>query len=297
VLTPTQEEGRQLFDHVNCGIPQTDACLAAGNCPPNTCSNCHTLNPHSNPQTTQPGFFGTAGHSSFGFNPQLFKIPHLRNIYQKVGMFGNPPSPAFLTNDTGHQGDQVREVRGFGLLHDGGMDTVFRFMHGISFAELFTGPGNQGLPTPPDGAAERRQIEAFVLAFPTNLAPIVGQQVTLSAATAAAVTPRIALLLARAEAGECELVAKGTTLTGRSVGFLYVGNGQFETDRDAIPLVTEEALRFLGTLPRHEITYTCTPLGSGRRIGIDRDADGFLDGDEAAASSNPADPTSTPGTP
>jgi hypothetical protein len=28
------------------------------------------------------------------------------------------------------------------------------------------------------------------------------------------------------------------------------------------------------------LTYTCTPPGSGQRIGIDRDLDGVLDGDE-----------------
>jgi len=53
-------------------------------------------------------------------------------------------------------------------------------------------------------------------------------------------------------------------------------------------------LRVLGILPRHEITYTCVPLGSGRRIGIDRDEDGVLDGDEAQAGSDPADPLDTP---
>jgi DNA-binding beta-propeller fold protein YncE len=293
VLTPSQEAGRQLFDHVNCGIPQTDECLAAGNCPPNACSNCHTLEPHSNPQTARPGFFGTAGHASFAFVPQLFKIPHLRNVYQKVGMFGNPPSPAFLTNDTGHQGNQVR---GFGILHDGGMDTVFRFMHGISFAELFTGPGNQGLPTPPEGEAERRQLEAFVLAFPTNLAPIVGQQITLTPTNAAVAGPRIDLLIARANAGECELIVKGQQRRGQlhEVGFFYGGGGRFLPDRVAVPLLTDAVLRRHARAAGGELTYTCVPPGSGKRLGIDRDGDGVRDGDEREAGSDPANPASTP---
>jgi hypothetical protein len=29
-----------------------------------------------------------------------------------------------------------------------------------------------------------------------------------------------------------------------------------------------------------ELTYTCTPPGSGVRMGIDHDEDGILDGDE-----------------
>jgi hypothetical protein len=53
-------------------------------------------------------------------------------------------------------------------------------------------------------------------------------------------------------------------------------------------------LRSLGLLPRHEITYTCVPVGSGRRIGIDRDEDGVLDGDEADAGSDPANPHDPP---
>jgi hypothetical protein len=36
------------------------------------------------------------------------------------------------------------------------------------------------------------------------------------------------------------------------------------------------------------------PPGSGLRLAIDRDADGFLDGDEEEEGSDPADPTSTP---
>jgi hypothetical protein len=293
VLTSDQKAGRQLFDRINCGIPQSDACLAAGNCPPNSCSNCHTLDPRSNPQTAAPGFFGSAGNSSFAFVPQLFKIPHLRNVYQKVGMFGNPPSPVFLTSDTGHQGDQVR---GFGILHDGGMDTVFRFMHGISFSELFTGPGNDGLPVPPDGEEERRQLEAFVLAFPTNLAPIVGQQITLTSTSAAVAGPRIDLLMARANAGECELIVKGQHRRGqpREVGFFYLGGGRFLPDRVAAPLLTDTVLRQHTGAKGGELTYTCVPPGSGQRLGIDQDGDGVRDGDEREAGSDPADPASTP---
>ena len=55
------------------------------------------------------------------------RSPHLRNLYQKVGMFGMPAVPFLDAGDNGHQGDQIR---GFGFLHDGSIDTVFRFLHG-----------------------------------------------------------------------------------------------------------------------------------------------------------------------
>ena len=265
------------------------------------CNGCHVLDPAANPASQYPGFFGTSGGLTFDFQPQLIKTPHLRNLYQKVGMFGMAAPPfGILPGDNDHKGDQVR---GFGFLHDGSFDTVFRFLRGMGFSPFtgFTIPEGT-FPDNPDGLGNdaagnliRRNIESFLLVFDSNMRPITGQQVTLTAATAQAATPRIALLLARADAGDCELVAKGT-IAGQSVGFLYLGSGGFASDRRAVPTLPEVALRFAGLLPHQEITYTCVPPGSGRRIGIDRDEDGFLDGDERDAGSDPADPRATPRT-
>jgi YVTN family beta-propeller protein len=285
-LAPDQEAGRELFDAVNCGIP---ACLD-GNCPVLTCVSCHVIDPSANPGTAMPGMFGTDGRSSFDFNPQLVKTPHLRNMYQKVGMFGMAENPGLLGGDFGFKGDQVR---GFGFLHDGSVDTVFRFNHGLSFSVLFTGEGNGGIPTGPEGELQRRQLEAFMLAFPTELAPIVGQQITLTGSSSAAVLERIALLRERTDAGDCELVAKAQLLGGEA-GFLYAGANQFHTDRRAAPPITDAALRAKATQLGHPVTYTCVPLGSGERIGVDRDGDGSWDGDERAAGTDPADPLSAP---
>jgi hypothetical protein len=213
------------------------------------------------------------------------KTPHLRNLYQKIGMFGNPENPGFLGGDNGFKGDQVR---GFGFLHDGNVDTVFRFVHGISFSEQFVGPDNNGIPDGPQGETQRRQLEAFLLAFPTNLAPVVGQQITLRASSSAAVDSRIDLLRQRAEAGECDLVAKARILDDEA-GFLYVGSGLFARDRHGQPPITDAALRSLAP-----VTYTCVPPGSGERVGVDRDGDGSWDGDERHAQTDPADPASRP---
>ncbi len=285
VPTADQATGRELFEHTNCGIQDP-----TGNINGLTCTSCHTLDPNGNPGTAAPGFFGASGLSSFDFQSQLFKIPHLRNIYQMVGMFGHPPDPSFTGVDTSFQGDQVR---GFGLLHDGDLDTVFRFHHGPSFSEAVTGSGNGGLVDGPAGEVQRRQIEAFILAFPTNLAPSVGQQITLLARSSAAVVDRIELLRQRADAGDCDLVAK-TEIFGVEAGFLYVGSGLFKTDRQALPPITDATLQFLATHGGRPVTYSCVPRGSGERIGVDRDGDGFWDGDERDAHTDPADPTSTP---
>src|SRR6185436_1552164 len=46
--------------------------------------------------------------------------------------------------------------------------------------------------------------------------------------------------------------------------------------------------------PGSELTYTVVAVGTQRRAGIDRDADGFLDRDELDACSDPANAAETP---
>ena len=254
------------------------------------CVDCHALDPNGNAQhgVDRPGFFGGNGDIQFSFETQLFKSPQLRNMYQKIGMFGFPAS--FVTNpkDNGWKGDQVR---GFGFIHDGSFDTPFRFFNALGFGPITGG----GIPDTPEGDVLRRQLEAFVFAFPTNLAPIVGQQVTLTSDNANVAGPRIDLLLARAEVGECELIAKALG-THEEAGFLYIGAGLFATDRQSEPSVTDAYLRSLSAASssRHEVTYTCVPPGSGARLAIDRDGDGHRDGDEEDAGSDPTNTSSTP---
>jgi len=282
VLTPDQEAGRRLFDTVNCGIPSAPEFNGAVL----TCTGCHTIDPNANPGSAAPGLFGSNARGSFDFNPQLFKAPHLRNLYQKVGKFGSPENPGFLGGDNGFKGDQVR---GYGFLNDGSLDTVFRFVHGVSFSEIFNGPDSNSIPEGPEGEIQRHQLEAFILAFPTNLAPIVGQQITLTASSSATVSARVNLLSQRADAGECDLVAK-TRIDGDEAGFLYIGSGLFAKDRHGQPPITTAELRSLAT--DHPVTYTCVPPGSGARVGVDRDGDGSWDGDERHAHTDPADPDS-----
>ncbi|WP_437476134.1 hypothetical protein WME75_25750 [Sorangium sp. So ce1014] len=244
------------------------------------CIGCHVLD-------ADAGLFGTAGLSNFALETQLFKVPQLRNAYQKVGKFGFPAAFGFIPGDNGFTGAQVR---GFGFIHDGSVDTIFRFLHALGFSTQFP-PGE--IPDPPEGEVTRRNLEAFVLAFDSNLAPIVGQQVTLTQTNAAVAGPRIDLLMSRADTGECDLVVKGQ-IAGRAVSYLYVGADELMADRQASPTMSGAALRARVTGAAARLTYTCAPPGSGDRIAIDRDADGFLDGDEEDACSDPADPASTP---
>ena len=239
-----------------------------------TCEGCHRLDPSQ-------GFFGTDGEASFENETQIVKIPHLRNLYTKVGMFGMPDVPFNRPLNTPHMGAQVR---GFGFLHDGSTDTLFRFFQATVFADnTFLGLPRTGFPD--DGV--RRDVEQFMLAFDSDLAPIVGQQVTLTSTNAAEVGPRIDLLIARAStpftslvlgAGvrECDLVVKGV-VDGEPRGWLYEPGAGFRPD-DGGPNVSDAALRALAATPGQELTYTCVTPGAGVRAGIDRDRDGVLDG-------------------
>jgi DNA-binding beta-propeller fold protein YncE len=284
-LTQQQQQGKDFF----VGNPSTGTFNPDFSISFITCESCHTLDPSVNASAGVdfPGLFGGSGGLSSSEPPgTVFKIPHLRNLYTKVGMFGLPeaeflqfgPEPVFepIAGLSGFQGDQIR---GFGLLHGGAIDTPVRFVSAFTFSQAypFAPPGANAQAFPPNeaGTPLRRSVEAFLYAIDSNLKPIVGQQVTLTPTNGATVGPRINLLIARAEQGDCDLVAKG-----KGHGFFYVGSGKFKPDKASKPLLTDAALRAEIINNNEFLTYTCVPPGSGKRIGIDRDDDGTLDGDE-----------------
>lgn len=277
-LTPAQQAGRDFF--VNNLSFAFDGLF--------TCEDCHTLDPAGNAQhgVEYPGFFGTDGQLVVGEFSQTFKTPHLRNMYTKVGTFGfaedvafNAPNLPFY--DVAHMGDQIRS---FGYTHDGSKDVQERFFNAFV-----------ATPLTPNGFtthAQQTQVAEFMFAFDTNLKPVVGQQITLAASNVGVTGPRIDLLKARADAGDCELIAKAE-LAGFELGFFYTG-GSFVSSFAGAPSFTDAQLRQLGTSSGQPLTYTCVPPGSGLRLGVDRDGDGHRDGDERLAHSDPADPNSTP---
>jgi DNA-binding beta-propeller fold protein YncE len=266
--TPDQADARAFFTTV-----PNSAFLT----PKQVCSGCHALDPTANSQygVFAPGFFGTDDNYSFVFINQLLKNPHLRNQYQKVGMFGKAPNPLVNPGNNDNQGDQVR---GFGFFHDGTVDTEFRFVSIILFSDI-PGVNDIGIPVDPSGDALRRKLESLMLAFPSNHKPAVGQQITLSPSTPASVANRIDFLESRAQAGDCELVAKARGAGGREVGYLFNGNG-YSKDKAGSPNTSSADLRAAAQAPSSSVTFTCVPLGSGLRVGLDRDLDGTLDGDE-----------------
>jgi DNA-binding beta-propeller fold protein YncE len=278
-LTPSQQSGRNFFmgPRLSDGIAGTFLGQPLGF----TCEGCHRLQPSL-------GHFGTDGRASFENEQQIVKIPHLRNMYQKVGMFGGLDVAGIRPLNLPHQGPQIR---GFGFLHDGSVDTLFRFFNAVVFSDDALGGPTVGFQSD----AQRRDVEEFMLAFDTNFAPIVAQQITLTGSNGAVANPRVDLLLARAALGECEVIVKGVQ-DGEQRGWMGLPSGEFASDRAADAPVAEATLRALAG-PGDELTYTCVAPGAGERAGIDRDEDGHLDRDELDAGSDPADPSSVPAPP
>jgi YVTN family beta-propeller protein len=264
-LTPPQQAARNFY----FGPRSSDGLPAQGlNF---TCNGCHVLD-------AAAGHFGNGGNASFEQETQTVKIPHLRNAYQKVGMFGMAAVRFFQAGDNGHKGDQIR---GFGFMHDGATDTLIRFFH----ANVFNANGSIGFDAGATGEQERLDMEQFVLAFDNDIAPIVGQQITLSSTSGSDVQGRVDLLLARAQAAfvskilggnvtECDVVVKGR-IGGVAHGWLYLGGSSFQADDGTN--ISDAALRALAQTAGQELTYTCDPPGSGRRAGVNRDEDAFDD--------------------
>jgi YVTN family beta-propeller protein len=210
-----------------------------------SCNTCHSASPNFLSGTNNLIIPGLLLQES-----QDFKVPQLRGLYQKLG----------FQNATGEQ------LSGFGFIHDGSIDTLLDFLR----LPVFTFRSDN----------DRRDVEAFVLAFDSGLAPAVGLQVTVNGDNklSPAVTERIALLIAQADGGNCDLVVKGI-YGGAHRGFVYVGNGMFQSDRQSESPLSFQAL-VQAADSGSELTFTGAPVGYGRRLGIDRNGDGKLDGDE-----------------
>lgn len=207
-----------------------------------------------------------------------FKVPSLRNLFDKFGM------------DLAHTNSRA----GFGFFHDGGVDTLPRFIQDAFSitndqttadltAFLVSLSGSDLVP----GSATDVNRSPGVTSLDTPAA--VGRQLTINNPA------RVPLLdgmiaLANSNTGRVDLVAKGY-LDGLARGWFFDrGSGNFQADRQA-EVYSPDSLRALAGVGSEQ-TYTVVPRGAGKRIGIDEDGDGYYDRDELDFGSDPRNPLS-----
>lgn len=234
-LTAGQARGRDIYFDV-------DNITGIG-----SCNHCHALDPAQRQ-------FGTNGLMTFegAGIAENFKIPHFRNAYAKVGMFGT-------SGQLGSGENLGAQIKGFGYLHDGSIATLGDFFASPTFQ--FPAPALQN----------QADIVRFVMAADSNMAPIVGQQVTLASAASDSTLSRLDLMESRAAVAgplpECDLIARGV-LDDLRYSALWQPDGRYlDTDGGAI---TTADLRTQAQSSGNQVTFTCAPPGSGARLALDQ---------------------------
>jgi len=183
------------------------------------------------------------------------KVAHLRNLYQK---------------NTYRKTVGGASLSGFGFTHDGALATIDEFLSQPVFGTLTSDP------------TRRANLQAFMMCFPTGMAPAVGYARTVSSAnaTSAAVSSDVSLLQAQAQARKIDLIGKGK-VNGVVRGFYYNPVSQlYELDAAGLPGMTWAQLQSSAAAGNSLFTLMGAPPGTGVRMGIDRDADGVLDANE-----------------
>ncbi len=268
ITVPSQNGGGQTAT----GNPNNGSTLFSNASPPLDanvfqCALCHAL-----PTGTTRNLFNGANEGE----SQDFKIPQLRNMYEKIGF--DVIRPNLQSGNASNIGRAVQK-KGFGFIHDGS----------VSLTEFLGAPVFVATPQ------QELDVFAFMLAFATESVPAIGRQVTVDASnkTNPTVISAINTLIAQAQAGSCDLIAKGV-LGGTAKGWVYdeISN-RFDPDSLIETPLTESALR-TSLAASDVLTYTGVPPGAGARLGIDRDRDGWFDRTEVVLGTDPADPHSNP---
>ena len=138
----------------------------------------------------------------------------------------------------------------------------------------------------------RQGLVDYLMEFDSDLAPIVGQQITLYEGSSKAMNTRVGLLQQRAKTPfvskilggttrECDLIARGK-IANKNRNYLYLpGQNAYRPDHSSEQVIPARQLRKLARQNGNSLTFTCAPPGSGYRMSLDRNQDGVYNRNEA----------------
>lgn len=214
------------------------------------CVSCHEADFNSG------NYFGTHEFINEELIFQTFNPVTFRGIYEK----------------------QYKELTGFGTHHDGVFDGVFGFVEG----DFFGFESNDLL-----SREEKLQLEDFIHAWDTGLAPLIGDQVHLPSSGNGLVNKFLNLAEDQAQAPKrwLDLIGKGWRLNASQqqepFGMTYqfdFGTSSYRYLLDDGTYVTRATLQSWAQNGQAAIVFTAVPPETGLRLGIDQDEDGLYDG-------------------
>jgi DNA-binding beta-propeller fold protein YncE len=187
LANPNQNLDRSLPTSLAGGNPvkgQNDFLTIPDTGPGATCNNCHTSNPGP----------GSNRLVTSVIPPQVLKIPHLRNMYQKQLYTRHNPT----------------SIDGFGFDHDGTVSTLADFL-AQPFFQHYSGQ-------------QKTDMSVYTLCFDTGTAPAVGFTITLTSANVNDPTEQNYWATLQSQAsGNIDLIMRGT-IQGQVTGLLYDPN-------------------------------------------------------------------------
>jgi YVTN family beta-propeller protein len=213
-----------------------------------TCAECHG---------------GTAGGNNLGTDNKVLhaedvqvtqnvKTPHLRNLYQKID-FNNAPG--------------ADSIGGFGFMHDGEQTSLLSFLSRPFFSSV--------------SPSDKTNLVEFLLSFDNPTAQAVGYTRTFTSTdiNAPSSSSDWDTLENQVTRSRIDLIIKGT-LNGVRHGLLYQASSNcYVLDSTNMAPMTRSQLT-ASIMAGDTMTFMGVPPGTGIRMGIDRNANGILDGDE-----------------
>jgi YVTN family beta-propeller protein len=237
------------------------------------CGACHTI----------PS--GLGGALASGMDTNGNSVLRSAIVERSEGLFFKAAQFRNLFERTGFNLQSTNSTSGFGFLHDGRVDTLERFVQ-------------QGIEEPFfDNDQRLADAVAFLLSTfsdglspPTQGAhPAVGRHFPLSVFDPGQILQELANALRRTN--KIDVVLGGRVANEERAWLLWPGIGFVANGRGEV-LSTNSLHSLIET--NQSFVLGVVPFGTGRRLALDRDEDGYFDQDELDFGSDPANSDSTP---